>query len=135
MTAHAAANGSSLGGTRILVVDDNEINLDIAAESLLQSGAAVDSADSGDKALELIKQTKYDMVLLDLTMPGTDGMVVGKAIRSSAKNADTAVVVFTASDSVDALRAVRELSAQGLVAKPVDVDDLLAVVAKHVKRA
>lgn len=125
----------SLGGTRVLVVDDNEINLDIAAESLLQSGAAVDSADSGDKALDLIASTKYDVVLLDLTMPGTDGMVVGKAIRSSEKNANTAVVVFTASDSVDALRAVRELSAQGLVAKPVDVDDLLAVVAKHAKRA
>jgi hypothetical protein len=44
-------------------------------------------------------------------------------------------VVFTASDSVDAQRAVRELSAQGLVAKPVDVDDLLQVVAKHSKRA
>lgn len=132
---NAVAATPSLEGARILVVDDNEINLDIAAESLLQSGAAVDSADSGDKALELIAKTKYDVVLLDLTMPGTDGMTVGKAIRSSDKNANAAVVVFTASDNSDALRAVKALSAQGLVAKPVDVDDLLTVVAKHVKRA
>lgn len=132
MTVQAAP---SLGGKRILVVDDNDINLDIAAESLTQSGADVDSADSGDKALDMIKATKYDLVLLDLTMPGTDGIVVGKAIRTSNNNADTPVVVFTASDTVDAARAVRELSAQGLVSKPVDVDDLLAVVAKHAKRA
>ena len=121
----------SLAGKRILVVDDNPINLDIASETLLMSGAEVDSAGGGEDAIALLGKTKYDLVLLDLTMPGVDGWVVGRALRSSDVNAKTALLLFTASDANDAQRAARELDAQGLVAKPVDVDDLTRKVEKY----
>jgi two-component system, sensor histidine kinase and response regulator len=121
----------SLAGKRILVVDDNPINLDIAAETLLLSGAEVDSAGGGEDAIALIAKTKYDLVLLDLTMPDVDGLEVGRSLRSSEKNSDTALLLFTASDVSDAQRAVQELKAQGLVSKPVDVDDLTRKVAQH----
>ena len=128
----AAATSPGLKGKKILVVDDNLINLDVAAETLLSSGADVDSAPGGEEALTFLASTKYDLVLLDLTMPGVDGMDVGRAIRSSQNNGTTAILVFTASDVGDAKRAVKELNAQGLVCKPVDVDDLLKSVSKHV---
>lgn len=121
----------SLAGKRILVVDDNPINLDIAAETLLLSGAEVDSAGGGEDAIALIAKTKYDLVLLDLTMPDVDGLEVGRSLRASEKNSKTALLLFTASDASDAQRAVRELSAQGLVSKPVDVDDLARKVAQY----
>jgi CheY-like chemotaxis protein len=136
--AHSRGNGSrgaramgSLAGKKILIVDDNPINLDIAAETLLLSGADVDSAGGGEDALALIDKQKYDLVLLDLTMPDVDGLEVGRKLRSSEKNAKTALLLFTASDASDAQRAARELNAQGLVSKPVDVDDLTRKVAQH----
>jgi CheY-like chemotaxis protein len=125
------AASPGLRGKKILVVDDNLINLDIASETLVSSGAEVDSAPGGAEALKLLAATKYDLVLLDLTMPGVDGMEVGRTLRSSPNNGQTPVLLFTASDTGDAKRAVKELNAQGLVSKPVDVDDLLKSVAKH----
>jgi two-component system, sensor histidine kinase and response regulator len=126
-----AAASRELKGKKILVVDDNPINLDIAVEALMSSGANVDSAPGGAEAIKLLADAKYDLVLLDLTMPGVDGMTVGRTIRASSNNQQTPVLLFTASDTGDALRAVKELRAQGLVSKPVDVDDLLKSVAKH----
>jgi CheY-like chemotaxis protein len=121
----------ALKGKRILVVDDNLINLDIASETLLTSGALVDSAASGEEALTYLAKAQYDLVLLDLTMPGIDGMTVGRSIRASENNGKAAVLVFTASDAGDAKAAVKELNAQGVIYKPVDVDDLLNTVGKH----
>lgn len=118
-------------GKRILVVDDNAINLDIASETLLSSGAEVDIAAGGEEALKYLENTKYDLVLLDLTMPGIDGLTVGRAIRSSQINGETVVLLFTASDAGDAKRAVNEINAQGIVSKPVDIDDLLKNVSKY----
>lgn len=123
---------SKLSGKRILVVDDNEINLDIATETLAASGAAVDAASGGAQALTMIEAAKYDLILLDLSMPDVDGMTVGRAVRSSPTNGKAALVLFTASDSGDARQAVRELNAQGFVSKPVDVEELARKVTQHI---
>jgi CheY-like chemotaxis protein len=95
----------------------------------------VEAAASGDEALGRIDRVRYDLILLDLSMPGVDGTAVGRAIRTSAANARTPILLFTASDNADALRTAADLGAQGLVAKPVDVDDLLAQVVEQVARS
>ena len=127
----AASPNTWLKGKRILVVDDNLINLDVASEALLLPGADVDCAAGGEEALKYLESTKYDLILLDLTMPGIDGLTVGRAIRSSQINGNTVVLLFTASDASDAKRAVNEINAQGVVSKPVDIDDLLKNVSKY----
>jgi len=121
----------ALVGKRILVVDDNAINLDIATETLHLAGADVDSASSGREALTLLASNAYNLVVLDLAMPEMDGLAVGRALRGSDKNAGVAILVFTASDAAEAKQAVQQLGAKGLVAKPLDVDDLLSAVIKH----
>lgn len=126
-----AASSAALSGKRILVVDDNPINLDIATETLQCAGADVDAASSGREALTLLAGTLYDLVVLDLAMPEMDGLAVGRALRASNKNADVGIVLFTASDAAEAKKAVQQLGAKGLVAKPLDVDDLLRTVIKH----
>jgi len=132
--AYAAAIGKPLlTGKRILVVDDNAVNLDIATETLLLSGAQVDSAASGQEAIDLIKEASFDIVVLDLSMPLVDGFDVGRAMRASVKNAQTPLLLFTAADTDRAQQAVRELKADGLIAKPVDVDVLLDIVCKHAR--
>jgi CheY-like chemotaxis protein len=134
---HAAARTAqphSLKDKRVLVVDDNAINLDIASETMQSAGANVDAVTSGEAALDLIGRTKYDLVILDLTMPGMDGLAVGKTMRGSAMNARTPILLFTASDAPDARLAVRELNAEGLVHKPVDVEELLRAAMQHATR-
>lgn len=113
---------------KILVVDDNPINLEIAVETLIDAGASVESAMNGSEALDHINATAFDLVLLDLTMPDIDGRTVGRKMRSSEKNGTASLLIFTASDAADAATAVRELSAQGVVHKPMDVDNLLRMV-------
>ncbi len=113
---------------KILVVDDNPVNLEIAVETLVDAGASVSAAMNGSEALDHINTTAFDLVLLDLTMPDIDGHAVGRRMRASEKNGTASLLIFTASDAADAAAAVRELSAQGVVHKPMDVDNLLRLV-------
>jgi CheY-like chemotaxis protein len=121
----------SLAGKRILVVDDNAINLDVAAESLLGCGAEIDTASGGIAALRSIERMAFDLILLDLSMPDLDGIAVGKAIRSSGLNANVAVLLFTAADNEEAQHAQKEIAAVGLISKPVDIDHLIHMAFLH----
>jgi CheY-like chemotaxis protein len=116
---------AGLKGKKVLVVDDNFINLDVAVEAFLLVGAEVESTTHGAEAITMIERTKYDLLLLDLFMPDVDGLDVGHAARTSAINKDTRMLIFTASDKADASRAMQDLNANGIIAKPVEIDDLL----------
>lgn len=123
----------SLKDKRVLVVDDNVVNLDIAMEAVASVGAVVDAASCGEEALGLIARNTYHLAILDLFMPGIDGLSVGRALRASDANANTPILLFTASDASEARSAVRELKAEGLVHKPVDVDELLRAALRHLE--
>lgn len=114
-----------LAGRKVLVVDDNFINLDVAVEALQSAGAKVDGVTTGAEAIKLVESNAYDLLLLDLFMPEIDGLDVGRAARSSALNKDSRVLIFTASDKEDARNAQRKIGANGIIAKPVEIDDLL----------
>ena len=117
--------GAGLKGKKVLVVDDNFINLDVAVEALTMAGADVDSTSEGAEAIEMVERNAYDLLLLDLFMPGVDGVDVGHAARTSGANKNTRMLIFTASDKADANRAMQDLNANGIVCKPVEIDDLL----------
>ena len=72
----------SLNDSRLLVIDDLEINLMIAKETLLVYGGQIDTADSGERAIEMIKENDYDMVFMDHMMPEMDGVDATKIIRA-----------------------------------------------------
>jgi len=124
---------ASLLNRKVLVVDDNPINLEIVVEALHDAGALVTEASNGQDALDHIARTTFDLVVLDLTMPDIDGFDVGRGIRSSANNATVPLLIFTASDAADARAAMRDLNAQDIVAKPMDIADLLSKADKHLQ--
>src|SRR5262245_24630560 len=128
-----AKNDKVLKGKKILIVEDNEINMDVAVHALSMAGARIDGATRGEEALDLVERSKYDLVLLDLTMPGMDGLTVGKIIRTSEENGAVPIVLFTAVEGRDMENAMRELRPEALVGKPVDVKKLISVVAKQVR--
>ena len=79
--AQANISDFKLDGVKLLVVDDNEINLIVVKQFLNKWNVKYDDAKDGEQALEQIKKNKYDLVLLDLQMPIKDGFAVAKEVR------------------------------------------------------
>lgn len=116
---------------RILVVDDNHVNL-LVAEGLLQPfQMQVDLADSGIKAIEMVQKNSYDLVFMDHMMPGMDGIETVRAIRALPGDyASLPMVAFSA----NAVNGAREkLIGKGMddfVAKPITLEELVRVLLK-----
>ena len=117
-------------GTRILLVDDNLFNRQVAGELLEQAGMVVEIAPDGFSALELAENNDYDLVFMDIQMPDLDGLEVTRRIRERHGAADLPIVAMTA----HALSEDRQKSlAAGMndhMTKPIDPEELLALLIK-----
>jgi sigma-B regulation protein RsbU (phosphoserine phosphatase) len=113
---------------KLLVVDDNEMNRDMLSRRLARKGHDVLTAHDGAAALDMVGREAFDMVLLDIEMPGIDGFEVLERIRASSSPSDLPVVMATARhDSADIVRALKE-GANDYVTKPLDFAVVLARV-------
>ena len=109
---------------RILVVDDESSNRDLLTKMLKALGYYVDSAIDGLKALDQLKQFGYDLILLDVMMPGMDGFEVVRKIRSGTEYKDIPICMVTGlAGREDRLRAV-EAGANDFIVKPFDMMEL-----------
>ena len=84
---------------RVLVVDDEKLIVKGVRFSLEQDDMKVDCAYDGEEALKLARENTYDMILLDIMLPGDDGMVLLKKLKSSSKTKDIPVIMVTAKGS------------------------------------
>jgi len=110
----------------ILIVDDEEMNREGLARRLQRYGYTVTLANSGREALELLGQSRFDLVLLDIMMPGMNGLDVLKFLRRVDSLIDLPIVMVTArSESEDVIEAL-ELGANDYVTKPLDFPVVLA---------
>lgn len=111
---------------RILVVDDNEQNVDLLSRRLQRKGFDTAAAYGGDEALKLLDEEAFDLVLLDVMMPGVSGLDVLRNIRDSRSKLELPVIMATArSDSADVVEALT-LGANDYVTKPLDFPIVLA---------
>ena len=102
---------------RVLVVDDADDSRDTLGRALQREGYVVDSAARGGEALEKLRAEPFDMVLLAVPMPGTDGPRFLEALRNDARLAQVAVIVVSAPDDLDALEQCLELGADDYLPK------------------
>ncbi|HEX8393268.1 MAG TPA: sigma-54 dependent transcriptional regulator [Longimicrobium sp.] len=116
---------------RVLVVDDQQIVRDLVAEVMRQAGYAVDTAPSGEEALRALDREMYDLVLLDINLPGVSGMDVLGAAR--ALQMDAEFIMLTGFGSVESAVEAMRLGAYDYLNKPVDVDEL-ALTAERALR-
>ncbi len=117
---------------KLLVVDDNEMNRDMLSRRLARRGYSVSTAEDGYKALEEIAAETFDVVLLDIMMPGIDGFEVLEKIRETRAAADLPVIMATAKEgSEDIVRALK-MGANDYVTKPLDFPVVLARVRTQV---
>lgn len=115
----------------LLVVDDSEPNRDALCRRLQRRGYVVTAAKEGNQALALLAEQRFDLVLLDVMMPGLNGLEVLQIIRQTHPGTELPVIMATAKDeSTDIVRAL-ELGASDYVTKPLDFAVVLARVRTH----
>ncbi len=118
----------SIDSGRLLVVDDNEMNRDMLSRRLARKGHTVEVAEGGLQALEMIEATDYDVVLLDIMMPGIDGYETLQRIRGERDSGELPVIMATAKDQSEDVVAALKLGANDYVTKPFDFPVVLARV-------
>ena len=119
----------------ILVVDDNPINLKLASEILLAGGYTVDGAVDAEHAQELLTTVVPDLVLMDMSLPGMDGLALTRIIKADARLKAVPVVALTAyamrGDDAKALDA----GCDGYITKPIDTRALVERVSAIINEA
>ena len=118
-----AAN--AISGT-LLVVDDNEMNRDMLSRRLERRGYKVQVADGGQRALDMVAAEQFDLILLDIMMPGVDGIEVLRRLRQQFSPSDLPIIMVTAKDSSEDVVAALKHGANDYVTKPIDFPVVLA---------
>ena len=115
---------------RVLLVEDNRAISRLIRVILASAGYVVDTVNSGKSAVQAIRETDPDLVLLDLELPDTDGFHVLSKIRSSDDGRDLRVVAFTSHTEQDVVADVRSAGFDGYIPKPVVPDQFVAQIEK-----
>jgi len=119
-----------LRNTRVLLVEDNEINRDLATEVLSRNQLVVDSACNGQEALDKLQQSSYDLVLMDIQMPIMDGYEATWAIRNQLKLVELPIIALTASTSSVVREKCIRAGMDDYISKPIDIQELMEKIDK-----
>lgn len=129
-----AGDDDALQGLRVLLVEDNDLNAEIAQFTLDRAGAVVTHAKDGESAVETFAASEpyeYDVVLMDIMMPGIDGLEATRQIRALDREdaATTPIIAVSANAFADDRRLSREAGMNAHLSKPVSSQDLVEALA------
>ncbi|HQO28951.1 MAG TPA: response regulator, partial [Accumulibacter sp.] len=123
----------SLAGTRILLVEDNETNREVASELLCRRGIHVETAENGAQAMTRVENETFDAVLMDLHMSVMDGIEATRRILALPKCAQLPIIAMTAAVLDSDREACQAAGMVDFIAKPIDPERLLQVLAAWIK--
>ena len=137
-TASQLLDSDVLKGKKVLLVEDNELNREIAADILEEEGIIIDTAEDGDIAVEKMcsaAEGQYDLILMDIQMPNMNGYEATKAIRKlpNANAADIPIIAMTANAFEEDKQNAFAAGMNGHIAKPIDVDKLIRTLSEILK--
>ena len=121
-------------GPRVLAIDDNPVGLTVLRHVLKRHGMQVDCASSAEEALALAARGVYDLVLMDLQMPGMDGLTAAREMRKIPGYAQVPILALTANFSDEVREQCRAHGMQAYLSKPVEAAELMAAVSRHLRR-
>src|SRR6266540_3670483 len=120
-------------GKRILIVDDHPINMKLAADVLSLAGYGVSTAANAEQALTVLREVRPDAILMDIAMPGMDGLALTRLLRSDSRLAGVPIIALTASAMKgDDARAI-DAGCDGYITKPIDTRALPRQVAAYIE--
>jgi len=117
----------------VLIVDDVVENIQVAMSILKEENYEFSFARDGTEALHLIENNKFDLILLDIMMPGIDGFEVCRRLKANLSTAEVPVVFLTAKADVDSMAKGFELGGVDYITKPFHANELLARVKTHLE--
>jgi len=123
----------NIQGARLLLVEDNEINQQVAKEILEGAGLNVTLANDGQEAVNAVKESNYDAVLMDIQMPVMDGYKATREIRKDEHFKELPIIAMTAHAMAGDEDKSLEAGMNGHVAKPIDPDQLFSTLQKWIK--
>lgn len=124
-------------GAKILLVEDNEINQQVASELLEDEGFVVEIANNGLEAVEMMKASgepsKYGLVFMDIQMPVMDGYTATEEIRKLSQYNDVPIIAMTADAMTGVMEKCLELGMNDMVTKPIDPDEMFGAMVEWIK--
>jgi len=117
---------------KILIVDDIPENLEIAGRILEQNDYAVHIADSGETALQILDRVDFDLILLDIMMPGMDGFETCRRIKVHERHGRTPIIYLTAKVDIDSVNRGFQCGAADYIRKPFNAMEFLARIKTHI---
>jgi signal transduction histidine kinase/CheY-like chemotaxis protein len=121
---------SRLRGARLLLVEDNEINRELALELLAEEGISVAVAHDGRQALEMLERERFDAVLMDCQMPVMDGFAATRALRERPQWRELPVIAMTANAMVGDRQKALDAGMNDHIAKPINVAQMFSTLAR-----
>lgn len=122
----------AFAGVRALLVEDNPVGALLAKSLLRREGCVVETAASGEEALDALKRARYDIVFMDMRMPGMDGPATARALRQ--RGDDTPIVALTANAFAEDRKSCLDAGMNDHLAKPLELEVLRAALGRWTKR-
>ncbi len=117
---------------KILIVDDLPKNIQVVANTLQPSGYAISYAQNGENAIDLCYKNDFDLILLDIMMPGMDGIEVCRRLKAEPQFKNLPIIFLTAKNDIDSITQAFEAGGVDYVSKPFKGAELSARVKTHV---
>jgi signal transduction histidine kinase/DNA-binding response OmpR family regulator/HAMP domain-containing protein len=131
--AVASRDVDQLRGARVLLVEDNELNREVALGLLEDAHMAIETAENGEVAVQMVSKGAYDLVMMDMQMPVMDGIAATKAIRRNPQFKTLPIIAMTANVMVADREKCIEAGMNDHVSKPIDPDELFAALLRWIK--
>jgi two-component system, cell cycle response regulator DivK len=119
---------------RILVVEDNPDNSKLVSWILEDEGYEVICAETGERCLSLLEKESFDMVLMDISLPGISGKEATRCIRQAPRLQHLPIVALTAHATEVEQRAILDSGVNNLLTKPINDEQLLEMIRKYLRR-
>jgi CheY-like chemotaxis protein len=122
-------------GKKILIIEDNQLNLELATDLLEANGFTVSSAQTGEEGLRMACELLPDLVLMDFSLPGMDGLTATKNLKTDPATRHLSVVGLTANAMKGDAEAALAAGCDGYLTKPIDTRTFIATVTKFIASA